>query len=252
MTISRNFAFTTLAAPLALALAACGGDAEADMPSGEPIDAVPAPDGQSWTDIVEVTDSDGYLIGNPDAPLKLIEYASLTCGACANFAQTGADQLKDDYVSTGAVSFELRNQVHNTFDLTLAALARCSAPESFHPLAQQVWTNFNGVMGQMQGAQSQLSNVGDLPEDQRFIAIADAAGFLDFFAARGVSRDQAEACLADSDAVMAIADRSTQQSDELGVDSTPTFILNGRVLEQRSWDDLEAVLQEAGARPAEG
>ncbi len=251
MTISRRFAFATFAAPLALALSACGGS-EAGELSGEPLEAVSAPDGQEWTDVVEVTEADGYLLGNPDAPLKLVEYASLTCGACANFAQTGATPLKEEYVSTGMVSYELRNQVHNAFDLTLARLARCSAPESFHPLADQVWVNFNDVMGGMQAAQSQLANVGELPEDQRFVAIADAAGFLDFFAARGVSRDQAASCLADSEAVMAIGERSDQQSEELGINATPTFILNGRVLEQRSWDDLEAVLQDAGARPAEG
>lgn len=251
MTISRRIAFATLAAPLALALSACGDSAGDELNADEPLEHVAAPQGQSWTDVVEVTEADGYLMGNPNAPLKLIEYASLTCGACANFAQTGADPLKEEYVSTGVVSFELRNQVHNAFDLTLASLARCSAPESFHPLAHQVWTNFQQMMGEMQGAQAQLANVGQLPEDQRFVAIADAAGFLDFFAARGVSRDQAAACLADSEAVMAIGTRSDEQSEELGVNSTPTFILNGRVLDERSWDDLEAVLQAAGARPAE-
>jgi len=251
MTISRRIAFATLAAPLALALSACGDSAEGDLTSAEAIEHIAAPDGQAWTDMVQVTDSDGYLMGNPDAPIKLIEYASLTCGACANFAQTGADPLKEDYVSTGVVSYELRNQVHNAFDLTLASLVRCSAPESMHPLADQVWKNFQQVMGNMQGAQAQLANVGQLPEDQRFVAIADAAGFLDFFAARGISRDQAAACLADNEAVMAIGERSDQQSDELGINSTPTFILNGRVLDQRSWPDLEAVLQNAGARPAE-
>jgi protein-disulfide isomerase len=252
MTISRRIAFATLAAPLALALSACGDSADDALTSAEPLEHVAPPAGQSWTDVVEVTDSDGYLVGNPDAPLKLVEYASLTCGACANFAQTGADPLKEQYVTTGTVSFELRNQVHNAFDLTLAALVRCSAPESFQPLSHQVWTNFQQVMGQMQGAQAQLANIGDLPEDQRFVAIADASGFLDFFAARGISRDQASACLADSASVMAIGERSDQQSSELGVNSTPTFILNGRVLEERSWEDLEAVLQAAGARPAEG
>lgn len=252
MTISRRIAFVTLAAPLALALAACGDSAEGELTSGEPIEHVAAPDGQSWTDVVQVTDSDGYLLGNPDAPIKLVEYASLTCGACANFAQTGADPLKDDYVSTGVVSYELRNQVHNAFDLTLASLVRCSAPESFHPLADQVWKNFDQVMGNMQNAQAQLANVGQLPENERFVAIADAAGFLDFFAARGISRDQAAACLSDNEAVMAIGTRSDQQSEELNVTATPTFILNGRQLDERSWTDLEAVLQAAGARPAEG
>lgn len=252
MTISRRIALATFAAPLALALSACGDSAEGDLTSSEPIESIAAPEGQEWTDVVQVTDSDGYLLGNPDAPLKLVEYGSLTCGACANFAQTGADELKEQYVSTGVVSFELRNQVHNAFDLTLAALARCSAPESFHPLADQVWKNFPQVMGEMQGAQAQLANLGDIPEDQRFVAIADAAGFLDFFAARGISRDQAASCLADSESVLAISERSTQQSDELGVTATPTFILNGRVLDERTWPELETVLQNAGARPAEG
>lgn len=251
MNISRRIAFATLAAPLALALSACGGDAADELTSAEAIDPIAAPEGQSWTDVVEVSDANGYVVGNPDAPLKLIEYASLTCGACANFAQTGSDPLKDEYVSTGVVSFELRNQVHNVFDLTLAALVRCSAPESLQPLSHQVWTNFDQVMGNVQNAQPQLANVGQLPENQRFVAIAEAAGFFDFFAARGISRDQAAACLADSESVIAIGDRSDQQSEELGVTATPTFILNGRQLEERSWNDLEAVLQAAGARPAE-
>lgn len=252
MTISRRIAFATLALPLALGLAACGDNAQDAQTSAEPLEHVAPPEGQSWTDVVQVTDADGYLVGNPDAPLKLIEYGSLTCGACANFAQTGADPLKENYVSTGTVSFELRNQVHNAFDLTLAALVRCSTPESMQPLSHQVWTNFQQVRGNMQNAQAQLANLGDIPEDQRFVAIADAAGFLDFFAARGISRDQAIACLSDHEAVMAIGERSEQQSDELGINATPTFILNGRVLEERSWDDLEAVLQAAGARPAQG
>jgi protein-disulfide isomerase len=46
------------------------------------------------------------MIGNPDAPLKLVEYASHTCGACATFAATGKPAIKDKYVSTGVVSFE--------------------------------------------------------------------------------------------------------------------------------------------------
>lgn len=248
MTTSRRILLVALAAPLALALAACSGGEEDGELAGEPIAAIPAPDGQSWTDVVQVTEYDGYLLGNPDAPIKLVEYASLTCPACANFTQTASAELKDEYVSTGVVSYELRNQVHNAFDLTLARLVRCSAPESFHPLADQVWLNFDEVMGGAQAGSEALASVGQMPEDQRFVAIAEAAGFLDFFAARGVSRDQARACLSDPAEVLAIGERSDQQSEELGVSSTPTFILNGRILEERSWTELEAVLQRAGAR----
>ena len=81
MTKTLRFA---LAAPIALALASCGSGAdETGEIAGEAIAAIPAPDGTEWRDMVTVTDMDGYMIGNPDAPIKLVEYASLTCPTCA-------------------------------------------------------------------------------------------------------------------------------------------------------------------------
>ncbi len=242
----RRLALATLALPFALA--ACGDTAEEGATSGEPIAPIAAPAGTQWVDQVQVTEADGYLIGNPDAPIKLIEYGSLTCGACAQFAATGAEELKNEYVNSGRVSFELRNQVHNGLDLVLARLVRCGAPESMQPLSDQVWLNLETVLGNAQANPQALDAAMALPEDQRFAAAADAAGFLDFFATRGLSRDQAATCLADPAAVTAIAERSDAQSKELGVTATPTFILNGKVLEERSWPEIEAALQRAGAR----
>ena len=249
MTLLRTFAFATLAAPLALGLAACGSSDETEgATSGEPIAPIAAPADSSWTDTVTVSDSDGYILGNPDAPIKLVEYGSLTCGACANFAATAMEPLKTEYIDSGRVSYELRNQIHNAPDLILASLVRCGTPESFHPLSEQVWANLNALLNGAQENGAALEAAMQLPENQRFAAAADAMGFLDFFAARGLSRDQAQSCLADNESVTAIADRSEAQSTELGVTSTPTFILNDRVLEERSWADLEPVLQRAGAR----
>lgn len=248
MTTSRRLMFAAFAAPLALALSACGGDSEGGAIDGDPIAAIPAPDGQEWTDIVQVTEADGYLLGNPDAPLKVIEYASLTCGACANFAQNGAEPLKADYVSTGVVSFELRNLVRDGYDLTLARLARCSAPESFHPLSDQVWLNFDSIMTGAQQGQQAMQQLGDLPDDQLYVAVAETAGFLDFFAARGVSLDQAAACLSDNASVLAVGEQSDSNAEADGVTATPTFFLNGQQLDVRSWADLEPILQRAGAR----
>ncbi len=249
MTTPRRIKLALLTAPLALALAACGSDtADGEVAEGDPIAAIPAHDGQAWTDVVAVTEEDGYLIGNPDAPIKVIEYASLTCGACANFAQNGAEPLKQDYVSTGVVSYELRNLVRDGWDLTLARLTRCSAPESFHPLSDQVWQNFEQIMAGAQQSQQAMQQMGDLPDDQVYVAVAETAGYLDFFAARGVSIDQAAACLSDNESVLAVGERSDQQANELGITSTPTFLLNGQQLDVRSWADLEPVLQRAGAR----
>ena len=247
MMTARRLSLIALAAPLALGLAACSESADGPI-TGEAMDPIAAPEGGSWLDVVEVTEEDGFLLGNPDAPLRLVEYASYTCGACANFAQNGAEPLKEQYVSTGLVSFELRNLDRNGVDTAISTLARCTAPEAFHPLSDQVWGNFDTVMQSAQSAN--LENVGALPDNQRWVAVATEMGLLDFFAQRGISRDQAAACLADSDAVESRSEATNARANELGATSTPTFILNDRVLEERSWPDLEGVLQAAGARPA--
>lgn len=250
MTLSRRFLATSLATGLALALAACNGTDEAiDSLAGEPIAAVPAPEGQQWTDIVTISDSDGYVVGNPDAPLKLIEYASHTCGGCAYFSANGAPSLKKDYVSTGVVSLELRNLVRDPIDLTIATLVRCGGqPQNMQPLSDQAWSSLNDIFATVNQNGAALDAATNLPPEQRFVAIAEAAGLIDFFAARGLSSDQARTCLADADAVQAIAARSQEQVEELGLTGTPTFFLNGQKLEANQWEQLEPILQRAGAR----
>ena len=71
MNIARTSLKLSLAAPLALALAACGGDADGELES-DAIPTIAAPDGTNWGETVTVSDEDGYVLGNPDAPLKLV------------------------------------------------------------------------------------------------------------------------------------------------------------------------------------
>lgn len=249
MTSLRQIALATLAAPLALGLAACGSEpAEGEAPVGEAQDSVEAPSGTEWLDMVQVTEADGYLLGNPDAPIKLIEYASLTCPACAAFAQQGMEPLKDKYVSTGVVSYELRNQIHGPHDLVLARLVRCGAKETYHPLSEQIWFNLQSLLQPMFDNQQAVQETMSQPPEQRFAAFAEVAGFYDFFAARGLSRDQARQCLSDPDAMETIAVNSETQSEELNVTGTPTFFINGRNVGTQSWPALESMLQNAGAR----
>lgn len=245
----RPFLTATLAAGLALALAACNGAEEtADPLEGEPLAAIPAPDGQEWAEMVTVTEYDGYLVGNPDAPLKLVEYASHTCGACAYFSMNGAGPLKKDYVSTGVVSLELRNLVRDPIDLVIATLVRCGQPENMPALADQAWASLEEIFATVNRNGAALDAATQLPPDQRFVAIAEAAGLIDFFAARGLSSEQARTCLADSERVQAIAARSQQQAQELNVTGTPTFFLNGQRLDANQWQAIEPILQRAGAR----
>ncbi len=249
MTVSRRILAAGFIAPLALTLAACGSsdDPESAL-TGEPIAAIPAPDGQEWTDIVTVTEAGGYQVGNPEAPLKLIEFASHTCGACANFAATGVTPLKEKYVTSGVVSFELRNLVRDPIDLTIAAMVRCGQKENMIPLADQAWASLNDIIGNVQTNNAAYQAAGQMPLDQRFIGIAEAAGLIDFFSARGLSADQARTCLADGARIEGIANASAEQAEELDVNATPTFFLNGARVDALGWDQLEPALQRAGAR----
>jgi len=247
---ARRCAALALGAALSLALAACNEttQVEGDAAAGEPIAAIPAPEGETWLDTVSVTPEGGYLVGNPDAPLKLIEYASHTCGACAMFANTGKPALKEDYIATGRVSFEQREVFLNTFDVMIATMAQCGPKEQMQPLSDQVWQNLPSVMETIQSNPEAINAASELPLEQRFVALAQATGLIDFFAARGLSADQARECLADAEKIDAMVKNAETQAQAAGVTGTPTFVLNGRKLDASQWNGVEPALQRAGAR----
>ena len=249
MTTLRKIAFATLAAPLALGLAACSSEEAEDAPQGEPVAAVAAPEGQTWDSVVAYNDRGGYVVGNPEAPIKLVEYGSLTCPGCAQFSVDASRPLIENYVNSGRVSFEFRSFIiHGPLDLVLTRLIGCGSPEAAVPLADQIWANLGPIQQRAYQNQPALEAALGLPEDQRFVAFAEAAGVYDFFASRGLSTDQAKACLADFASLEKLANLSQRYASEENVTKTPTFFLNGQEIEDSAWDGIEAALQRAGAR----
>jgi protein-disulfide isomerase len=247
MKLNRKLIASLIAAPLMLS--ACGETETAGgVASGEPITPIAAPVGTSWTETVTVTPEGGYMIGNPAAPLKLVEYASHTCGACANFAVNGKPALKDQYVASGVVSFEQREVFLNPYDVVIATITQCGTKEQMQPLSDEVWRNLEEVFAGLQGNPEAIQAASELPLEQRFIRIAEVSGMLDFFAARGISADQARSCLADRGRIESMVERAEAQSRESNVTGTPTFLLNGRKIEANQWPQLEPILQRAGAR----
>ena len=243
----RSVSFAVVSA---LALAACSSEEAADgeVPEAAAVAAVPAPAGQAWSEIAAVTPEGGIVAGNPDAPIKLVEYASHTCGHCAEFAEASAEPMRTKYLDTGKVSFEIRNQIHDPIDLTIAVLARCAGPQAFHALAEQSWANIENIFATVRTNEAALNAASQAQGAARFDGIANAAGLYDFFAQRGISRDQAQACLAKTDTASQIAKNSETQSTELNVTGTPTFFINGRNVGTQTWATLEPMLQRAGAR----
>lgn len=251
MTRIRSILTLALTAPLALALAACGEKAtDPATATAEPVAAVPAPAGTSWRDTVTETPEGGHMVGNPNAPIKLVEYGSLTCPTCAAFAEEGMEPLLSKYVESGRVSFELRNfAVHGPVDIVLARMARCGAKEAVIPLSDQVWKNLQTLTGPLQANAAAVEQAMNLPMDQRFGAMAQIGGFYDFFSSRGISADQARVCLADVPSLEKLAAATDRYAKEDGVTGTPTFTLNGAKLDGvNGWSTLEPALQRAGAR----
>ena len=251
MTRTRRFAVSLLAAPLALALAACGDDGAGDAAlAGEPVAAVAPPAGSTWSEQVVRTEQGGWQVGNPNAPIKLVEYGSLTCPACGQFSVDGAESLHRDYVDTGRVSFEFRSfMIHGVPDLVLTRMLECGAETAAVPLADQVWQSMMAGNAPFNTQnQAALEQANALPEAQRLVALADAAGTLDFFAARGIGKEQAAQCLADFPAAQALSEKTQAAAEADNVTRTPTFFLNGQMIEESSWSGVEAALQRAGAR----
>lgn len=247
----RSFALAALAVPLALGLVACnsgGGDAAGGV-SGDVVENVAPPAGTTWSETATRTPDGGWLVGNPDAPIKLIEYGSVTCPACALFSTEGSATLHETYVDSGRVSYEFRTVlIHGAIDLLISRVLECAPVNVAVPLADQVWANLDAVTGPFQTNQAALEQAISLPENQRFVAMAQASQLDQFFAARGISTEQTQACLADSAAVTALASKSQEMSERDGVTGTPTFLLNGTKIDATRWAEVEGALQRAGAR----
>ena len=244
----RNTAIA-LTSALALALTACGGSGGEASLKGEPIAAVKAPEGSSWTSTIAKTER-GYLMGNPDAKLKFVEYAAVTCPGCAQFHRDSDKELKA-MVETGVVSFELRPfLVHGLQDVAGFSLAKCNGPEAFFGLTGRLFDDQMSWLGKLQ--------TGLTEADQRAYEAADMKGKINFFAAKfelvdfvkqlGVSEDAAKACLADDKAREELIAQTERISEEGKVTGTPTVMINDVVVNPASWNVVKNSLQQAGAR----
>lgn len=246
----RPIALGMVAAPLALGLAACGDKKEEGAPtSSEPIAPIAAPAGKSWTDTIAKTEEGGYRLGNPEAPIKLIEYGALSCSHCAEFAKEGFAAIRDKYVSSGRVSYELRFFMLNPYDVPASLLATCGSTEAVVPLSEQFWAWQPNMFQNVQAlGDEKLNAIGALPPPRQIPAVAEAAGMTEFFASRGIARDQANACLADTARAKALADQTEAATKQFNVTGTPTFIINGSNVGSMGWTELETKLRQAGAR----
>jgi protein-disulfide isomerase len=143
-------------------------------------------------------------VGKADAPVTLIEYASMTCPHCANFHEKIYPELKKRYIDGGKVRFIFREFPLDPLAAGASMLARCAGKDKYFPLVETLFQK-----------QRQWAVEKPIPP---LMAIAKQAGF---------TEQSFNACLSDQKMLDAIEAERSRAVDKFGVDSTPTVFING-------------------------
>lgn len=208
--------------------------------------ALPAAAAPDWTTVATKAASGAYVIGNPKAKVKLIEYLSYTCPHCGAFSVESSATLKGKFVKSGSTSIELRNAVRDRVDLAAAQLARCAGPKGLSAATDAIFAQQESWLPRaINYDQINAARLASYPIGAQLKKIATGAGLDDLMRARGMSDAAIDACFADEAGIAAIATLS--DASWKAVRSTPSFVLNGKPYEFKGWADLETALRAAGA-----
>jgi protein-disulfide isomerase len=249
----KSASFACAAAAAALALSACGsgGNNTAGTIGSTPAtgsqtaENIPPPANGDWTQVVVETAEGGYRMGNPNAEVKLIEYASITCPACAAFSKGGHQPLTQNYVKNGQVSWEFRPFMLFPTDPGIFALLRCQGPQPFFANTEQLYATQAEWSARLREVPpDQIQALQAMPPQQQAGAIVKAMRMDQFFRQRGMPQAQVDQCLSDPAALQRLVEiQRVGQNDN--VTGTPTFLINGTPAEVITWPELEPKLRQA-------
>ncbi|SEM90968.1 Thioredoxin [Sphingomonas gellani] len=206
--------------------------------------AAPARD---WSTVATKQANGAYLIGNPAAPVKLVEYGSYTCPHCGAFSVESGPVLRGRLIRSGKVSLEYRHYVRDSADLAAALVARCAGPKGFAATSDRIFaTQRDWLPRAADWSQANAERMRMYPAPARLRAEAEGAGLLAIGRTAGLTDARLDACLADE----AEADRLVAMTAAAppSVVGTPSFLLNGRAVPGASWSAIQPALAAAGAR----
>ncbi|WP_371133962.1 DsbA family protein [Tabrizicola sp.] len=171
-------------------------------------------------DAPEPTD---FSLGDPNAPVKMVEYASFTCPHCADFHENVFKNLKRDYIDTGKVHFTLREVYFDRYGLWAAMVARCGGEMRYFGIHDVLFS----TQKEWAGSDDPTVVVANL----KTIALA-----------AGMDGAAVDACLKDGPMAEALIKRFETNMAADGVEGTPTIFINGAKHSNMSYDDLKALL----------
>lgn len=169
---------------------------------------------------------DDRTIGKADAPITIFEFFSLTCPHCADFEDHSYPQLKKDWIDTGKVKMVYRDYPLDQNALKAAIVARCAPPERYAAFVQVLFQQ-QMVWGVQKDPTDELKKIAALG---------------------GIPADKFNQCINDEALSKSIVAGEFQAQHDYGVDSTPTFFINGkRLVGALPYDDFVKELQKAQA-----
>jgi protein-disulfide isomerase len=165
-------------------------------------------------------------IGQADAKVTLVEYGSPTCPACKAWHDNFWPEVKRDYVETGKIKFVFREfAIHGAIDAGIFAIARCAGTEEFYSVIDEAMARQETIVT--------ASGKGEaMPE-------LNALG-----AKFRMSPEQVQTCINDRTIIRRINDVRADAQGK-GIDSTPTFVLNGVVLASSDWRTIKPLVDAA-------
>lgn len=195
----------------------------------------------------QVTRGEGgsHILGNPAAPVRLVEYVSYTCPHCKDFVEESATGLRR-YIASGQVSLEVRHLVLSAPDIGMTVAAQCGAPARFFSRHDSLMALQPSVLQRASTiTPARADAIRALPPLPRIRALATDSGVIGWMRGRGFTSAQIDRCFADQSIIDRIeAMRSAALA--AGVTGTPSFAINGTLVsEAHSWAALQPQVDAA-------
>jgi hypothetical protein len=198
-----------------------------------------------WSTVANRLPSGAFVLGNPNAKVKLVEYLSLTCPHCAHFEGEAIGPLTQKYIKPGLVSYEVRHALRDAFDFSGSMLARCSGPLAFFQVLPIVYAQQDAWYARA-AKWSETAPAGTIPPDQLLPMVAKGAGLDDLFAAHGLASAKAQACLTNHDEQNILTGMANEGWRRPNFPGTPAFLIDGQLQQNiASWLDIDRALAAA-------
>lgn len=176
------------------------------------------------TDTAEAQTLPDITLGAEDAPVTIVEYASFTCGHCANFHEENFPKLKEEYIDTGKVKFVQRDVYFDAVGLWAGILARCGGDDKYYAVSDMLFDEQKKWLSGGSG--------DEIAANLRKIGLK-----------AGMSEDQMTACWDDKATAESLIATFQANATADEIEATPTFIIGGEKVMNQPWDDMKEVIE---------